>query len=57
MHCSQQEESQLWIGRLNLTEKGNFDPDTTQLHGGIVLNFPRNDNCEIIYCNLEVSSS
>jgi hypothetical protein len=47
----------VWIGRLNLTDKGSFHPDTTELHGGIVLHFPRNDNCEIVYCNLEVTAA
>ncbi|KAG5187756.1 hypothetical protein JKP88DRAFT_353620 [Tribonema minus] len=52
---SSQEESQLWVGRMSLCSDGRFDPMKSELEGGVVFDFPRNDACEIIYCNLEAS--
>mmetsp|Transcript_15477 Transcript_15477/g.12759 ORF Transcript_15477/g.12759 Transcript_15477/m.12759 type:complete len:271 (-) Transcript_15477:275-1087(-) len=41
-----QESSAIWIGQL--------DTDAWEFVGpGTVMHFPRNDNCEIIYCNIE----
>lgn len=50
-----QEESQVWIGHLTHVRNGVFDPEksefsTSKMH---VYNFPRDTNCEIIYCNIE----
>lgn len=50
-----QEESQVWIGHLTHMDSGHFDPEksefsTEKMH---VYNFPRDTNCEIIYCNIE----
>ena len=53
---SSQEESQFWVGQL-LGQNGSglwdvdamaFDPDK-----GVLYDFPKNDECETIYCNIE----
>jgi len=42
-----QENSQVWIGRFN-ADAMTFDAEGERLY-----DFPRNDNCEIVYCNVE----
>jgi len=42
---SSQEDSRVWIGQLNIK-------DWSFSHGKIY-DFPRNANCEIVYCNIE----
>jgi len=54
---SSQEESQLWVGSMTgLNEvNGLWDVDSMefdQSHGKIY-DFPKNDNCQTIYCNIE----
>lgn len=49
-----QENSQVWVGKLEGGTDGIFDPATTFFHAeGKVFNFPRNENCELQYCNVE----
>jgi hypothetical protein len=36
---------------------GTFDAATSELLGGLVYNLPRNDDCDIVYCNIEVSTT
>lgn len=50
-----QENSQLWVGKLIGGCDGCFDPTTAEFEvtEGEVYDFPRNDNCEIQYCNIE----
>jgi len=43
---SSQEKSQVWIGRMDLQTLELVD-------GGKMYNFPRNDMCQIVYCNIE----
>jgi hypothetical protein len=43
---SSQENSQVWIGTIDLN---SFEVSPN----GQIYNFPRNDNCEIVYCNVE----
>mmetsp|Transcript_10712 Transcript_10712/g.14823 ORF Transcript_10712/g.14823 Transcript_10712/m.14823 type:complete len:407 (-) Transcript_10712:277-1497(-) len=50
---SSQEDSKLWIGKISLDNHGYFDPFSTAFTPGHVLQFPRDTNCEIIYCNIE----
>ena len=53
---SSQEESQLWVGQLlgrndaGLWDIANMEFDTKQ---GKVFDFPKNDDCMTIYCNIE----
>ena len=50
-----QEESQLWIGKLKLDDDLLFDVENSEFveNRGTVLDFPRDTNCEIIFCNIE----
>lgn len=51
-----QEESQVWIGKLGgLDADGYFDPDTAELDDSAakVLDFPRDGDCNVVYCNVE----
>lgn len=48
-----QESSQVWMGRLRTSNK-KADLSDWSLTDGVVYNFPRNDECEIEYCNIEV---
>jgi hypothetical protein len=43
----------LWqLGKL-VNPSGSFDPLTSYLDAGRVLDFPRDDECQVIYCNIE----
>ena len=60
-----QEESQVWIGKLShynsladsakVGGMGTFNPDKSELleEGAVVYDFPRDTNCEVVYCNIE----
>ena len=48
-----QENSQVWLGRLSTARDGAFDPDQATFEQGAVYDFPRNQNCEPQYCNIE----
>eukprot|EP00921_Rhytidocystis_pertsovi_P020712 GHVQ01033039.1.p1 GENE.GHVQ01033039.1~~GHVQ01033039.1.p1 ORF type:complete len:417 (-),score=31.93 GHVQ01033039.1:343-1593(-) len=50
-----QEDSQVWIGMMTVPASGVVeDPDKLQvLSGGRIFNFPRDDNCDVVYCNIE----
>ena len=50
-----QENAQVWVGKLEGGRDGLFDPATAFFHeeGGKVYDFPRNQNCEVQYCNIE----
>jgi hypothetical protein len=51
-----QEESQVWMGTLTHTENGVFDPQKSEFtddESNKILNFPRDTNCEVVYCNIE----
>ena len=48
-----QENSQAWIGTLEGAADSLFDPLTAEFGEGKVLDFPRNDDCEIQHCNIE----
>lgn len=48
-----QENSQAWIGTLAGAADGEFDPLSAEFGDGKVLDFPRNDDCEITHCNIE----
>ena len=51
-----QEESQLWVGQLvGRIPSGLWDVDNMYFdtNVGKVYDFPKNDNCETIYCNIE----
>jgi len=51
---SSQENSQVWLGTLEGGNDGDFDPATAYFkEGGRILDFPRNENCEVQYCNVE----
>ena len=53
---SSQENSQLWVGQLlGQNSEGLWDVDELEFDhsGGVVYTFPKNDNCETIYCNIE----
>eukprot|EP00590_Aulacoseira_subarctica_P003288 CAMPEP_0172425954 /NCGR_PEP_ID=MMETSP1064-20121228/35055_1 /TAXON_ID=202472 /ORGANISM="Aulacoseira subarctica , Strain CCAP 1002/5" /LENGTH=339 /DNA_ID=CAMNT_0013169263 /DNA_START=195 /DNA_END=1214 /DNA_ORIENTATION=- len=54
---SSQEDSKIWIGQLTgLQENGLYDIDQMSLvdsNEPEVYDFPMNDNCEVIYCNIE----
>lgn len=45
-----QEDSKLWIGRI-LFSSSPFEIKI--LEGGKIFNFPRDDNCNLVYCNIE----
>lgn len=51
-----QEDSQLWVGQLlGRNEAGLWDVDSMEFDAkvGTVYDFPKNDECETIYCNIE----
>ena len=51
-----QEDSKVWIGELAMDEAtGLYDPETSNFVSteGEVLDFPRDTNCEVIFCNIE----
>jgi len=48
-----QENSQAWIGTLSGATDGEFDPTTAEFGDGKVLDFPRNNKCEVQHCNIE----
>jgi len=60
---SSQEDSQVWIGQLtgqvadqeNVEPSGLWDIDNLSFDEdqGVIYDFPKNDNCETIYCNIE----
>lgn len=52
---SSQENSQVWVGKLEGGSDGAFDPAAASFPsaGGKVYDFPRNQNCEVQYCNIE----
>ena len=53
---SSQEESQVWIGQLlGQIPGGLWDLDALEFDDNIgdVYDFPKNDKCETIYCNIE----
>ena len=44
----------MWVGKLETGRDGLFDPAKAFFHeGGTVYDFPRNENCEVQYCNVE----
>lgn len=53
---SSQEESQFWVGQLlGQNESGLWDVDAMAFDPdkGMLYDFPKNDQCETIYCNIE----
>ena len=53
---SSQEESQLWVGKLQGQEEdGRWDVDAMEFktNKGKVFDFPKNDSCQTVYCNIE----
>ncbi|GMH77818.1 hypothetical protein TrST_g13883 [Triparma strigata] len=48
-----QEDSALWTGYLTLDEEGFFDPDIAEFKTDKIMNFPRDDECRMVYCNIE----
>jgi len=51
-----QEESQVWIGVLEgKNDAGLWDVDAIAFsdEDAVVYDFPKNDNCETVYCNIE----
>lgn len=51
-----QEDSQLWVGQLNgQTPAGLWDVDQMEFDKayGSVFDFPKNDSCQTVYCNIE----
>ncbi|CAE7785986.1 unnamed protein product, partial [Symbiodinium microadriaticum] len=48
-----QEESKVWLGQLTHVDNGVFDPVKSEFVDEKVLNFPRDSNCEVVYCNIE----
>ena len=51
-----QEESQLWVGyMLGQTDSGLWDLHAIAFDDSVgkVFDFPKNENCETIYCNIE----
>jgi hypothetical protein len=56
MAITSQEESQLWVGSmLGQTDGGLWDIDALKFHStdATVYDFPKNANCETVYCNIE----
>ena len=46
--------TQVWVGKLHGGMDGEFDPAQASFHsGGKIYDFPRNENCEKQYCNIE----
>eukprot|EP00965_Chrysotila_dentata_P189915 6173591-Pleurochrysis_carterae.AAC.9 len=52
---TQNRASQVWIGKLEGGANGLFDPEKAKLTGDSVYDFPRNVNCDLQYCNIEVN--
>ena len=53
---SSQEESQVWIGDMvGQNDDGLWDIDALEFDGDFaeVYDFPKNDNCQTVYCNIE----
>lgn len=51
-----QEESQLWVGRLvGQKDGGQWDLDELDFDSSVakVYDFPKNDKCQTVYCNIE----
>eukprot|EP00919_Chromeraceae_sp_WS-2016_P065957 GHVR01156027.1.p1 GENE.GHVR01156027.1~~GHVR01156027.1.p1 ORF type:complete len:317 (+),score=84.54 GHVR01156027.1:184-1134(+) len=49
-----QESSALWLGKIELDEDGSVDPKEVKVKGpGKVYYFPRDDDCRVVYCNIE----
>ena len=49
-----QENSQLWIGQIELDDENLYDPERTSfVSPGKVFDFPRDTNCKKIFCNIE----
>ena len=52
---SSQENSALWIGKMVGIEGSKLDPDELGFNeeDSEVYYFPENDDCEVVYCNIE----
>ena len=53
---SSQEESQLWVGQLlGQNENGEWDIEQMDFDPSVgqVFDFPKNDKCKTVYCNIE----
>lgn len=53
---SSQEESQFWVGQLlGQNKHGLWDVNATKFDPAIgkLMDFPKNDSCETVYCNIE----
>lgn len=52
---SSQEDSQVWIGQMKGQDaNGLWDVDSMELDSkGKIYSFPKNDNCQTVYCNVE----
>jgi len=53
---SSQEDSQFWVGQLlGQNEAGLWDVDEMEFDPdkGTLYDFPKNDSCETVYCNIE----
>lgn len=49
-----QENSQVWVGKLDGGSDGEFEPLVAKFSEGATYDFPRSDSsCEVIYCNVE----
>ena len=48
-----QEDSALWTGYLTLDKDGFFDPEIAEFKTDKIFNFPSDDECRMIYCNIE----
>jgi hypothetical protein len=48
-----QEDSRVWIGGLSGYKNGRWDVDQMELKGGEIYDFPKNENCQTEYCNIE----
>jgi len=52
-----QENSQIWLGKLNIPEEKNVNATTHRLHWSLetkaVYDFPKDDQGNSIYCNVE----
>ena len=42
----------MWVGEL-VNPGEHFDPYESYLSGGVVYDFPRDNNCDVQYCNIE----
>lgn len=41
------------VGPLNNPKDGHFDPEKSEFGEGQVYDFPPNDDCDKVYCNIE----